>query len=128
MRKASLAERNINFGVAAGYGGVHHAGDALKVQSDARPFRRASQNDKRDFSLGEVLLIAHSPVGREQKINSRFLCGIKQRAIGEPIPSSGLRRNNSMAKKRRDEALGRSVVKENEHQWARMAAALALKP
>jgi hypothetical protein len=43
---------------------------------------------------GKVLLIAYASIGREQKINRRFLGGIEQRAVGELIPSSGLCRND----------------------------------
>jgi len=90
----------MNFSVAAGCGGVYHGGDSLKLEPDARPFRRAGQNHKGDFSSGKVLLIAYSPVGREQNINRRLFCRVEQRAVAEPVPSFGLRGNDGVAGKR----------------------------
>jgi hypothetical protein len=47
------------------------------VQSDARPFRRTCQHQGGDCSSSKVLLIADSPVGRQQEIKRRFLCSIQ---------------------------------------------------
>jgi hypothetical protein len=57
-------------GMAAGSDSVHSRNDAFKVHSDARPFRRASQDQNGNRSAGQILLIANSAVGCEQKFDS----------------------------------------------------------
>jgi hypothetical protein len=87
-----------------------------------RPFRGAGQNNKGYFSSGKVLLIANSSVGRKQEIERRFFRGIEQRAVVEPVPSSGLGRDDRVAGEGAGQALWRSVVKENEHRPGRNVA------
>jgi hypothetical protein len=122
MRAARLAEGNLNFCVAAGRGRVYRCGYACNVQSDTRPFRGTGQNNDGYCSSRKILLVADSPVGRQQYIKRRFLCGIQQCAVVKLVPSSGLSCGDRMARKRAGKALWRSVVKENEHQPERRVA------
>ena len=119
---ALLSERYFHFGVAAWSGRVHDSGDAIKMQSYARPPRRTRQNYDGNLPAREVLLVSDSLVRGEQEINRRFLCHLQQSAVSKPVPTFCFGRDDGVAGKRTGKAPWRSVVKENEHRRARMPA------
>jgi hypothetical protein len=65
-----------------------------------RPPRTARQDKESDTTRRKVLLEADSPVGCEQQLEARIFGGVKQRAVVERIPASGLRRVDGVPGKR----------------------------
>ena len=70
--------------------------DALNVRFKLWPLL-LSQNDARDFSSCEILLVTYVLVGRQQKVKT---CGFGSRyecAVSSPLPSAFNRFNNDVA-------------------------------
>lgn len=63
----------------------------------------------------EVLLVADTPVGGQQKVEACLFSGVQQLAIAQRVPTSGLGRMHRVLGQGSGEALRRAVVKQDEH-------------
>src|SRR5580658_184909 len=114
----TLLERNVNFGVTARPGGVHRCCDRFETQTYPRPFGGAREDNDRNLPSRKVLLVPDSPVRRDEQVKSCLLSGVQQGAVGQPVPSPGLGRDNGVKRKDSGETDRRSVIKPNEHRPA----------
>src|SRR5215212_3127899 len=113
---SSRLEGNLDLGVAARHCGSHGRTDALGMLPNTGPLGAAGQNDKRNAPPSQVLLVADTPVGREQQFEPRFLCGVEERAVVECVPTLGLCGLDRVPGQRADQPFGRAVVKEDERR------------
>jgi hypothetical protein len=78
--------------------------------------------------FAKFLLVADTLVCREQEIYRCFLGGLQQSTVGQPVPTFRLGGDDGVRAERKGNALGRSVVKENEHRRARRKPIAGLPP
>jgi hypothetical protein len=109
-------EGNLDLDVAARRRGSHGGSDAVGMLPNTGPLGAARQNDNSDAPPSQVLLVADATVGREQEFETRFLCGVQERAVAERAPTLGLCGVDGVPGQRVGQPFGRAVVKEDEHR------------
>src|SRR5206468_7771608 len=97
---------------------IYRGGDFRKVKLNHRPTRRR-QDQNREASASQVLLVAQVLIGGDERVESRFRC-IEQVAIFEFGPPHFVGGGSRMARQRVAQGHGRTLVKENLH-WRRGA-------
>ena len=71
------------------------------VQLNARPFGRAGQDNDRNFTACEVLLITDSLICREQEIDDRCFRGIQKITVVQLVPAPCFGGDDSVVGQRR---------------------------
>src|SRR5579863_3699755 len=112
--RSALAEWDIHFGIAAGFGGVHAGGYPSDVALYEPPLG-ISEYHYRNCATFQILLRHHVLVGREQDLEARFFGDFQQLAVYQLVPPGVFRFGDGVALKERNERCGRTVIKQNAH-------------
>ena len=112
---AVLLERNFHFGITARRGCIHGGYDPFNVVAQSGPLLIADHH-KRDFATGQVLLVTHVFVGRQQKLETFRLSCRYELAVSKSVPSAFYRFNNDVALEGVSKRSGGAVIEEYGHR------------
>ncbi len=85
-RPTGSVNRNLDLGDAAWRGCSYGRRYRWKPVPDEPP-SALTEDDDRDLSMRQILLVAHVSIRREEHIESRSFCGVQQFAVPERIPA-----------------------------------------
>jgi hypothetical protein len=108
-------------------GAVQRGNNSIDVATQHRPLGISKDNDG-NLAQGQVLLKSYILVGCYKYLETGGLCGIKQGAVSERLPSAFDRLNNNMVFERIAQWCRYAVIKEDEHgpSMPRIAVQLAV--
>src|ERR1035437_6805264 len=106
-RKTALLERYLHLGITARCCLVHGQGNAVKIQPHNPPCRVA-EYDNGNLSARQILLIADSFVGCEEKVEPFALSYSEQIAVRDRVPSAFSRLRDLVQRERPGDAAWRA--------------------